>query len=198
MSARAHCVVAGGAAILVSVLLAVPVWASEEAGETFLGISSLGWKVINFLLFFGLLAYLLVRPLQSFFASRRETIAKELEEAAHQREEARRLKADAEQRVASLQAEIANLRERLQLEGQRERESLIQLGETEAARLALQARAEADRRVAAASSQLAREAAETAAELARELLSRELTAEDRDRIFTRTLRRLEDGKGGAR
>ena len=157
---------------------------------------TIGWKIVNFLLFFGLLAYLLTRPLQHFFASRREGIAKELEEAERLKVEAVRLTAETEQRVAGLEAEIAALRQRLRQEGEREREALKLQGEAEATRLSAQVQQEADRRVAAARSELAREAAETAAEIARELLAKELTQEDRDRIFSRTLARLSAPKGG--
>jgi F-type H+-transporting ATPase subunit b len=184
--------------LAIALLAAMPARASEEAVQTFLGIPTLGWKIINFVAFFGLLAYLLARPLQSFFASRRHAITEELEAAARQRQEAERLKAETEQRVAALEIEIATLRQRLQEEGERERDALIRQSETEAARLAIQAQQEADRRVADARTELAREAAESAASLARELLATELTPEDRDRIFARTLERLNESRGGSR
>jgi F-type H+-transporting ATPase subunit b len=184
-----------GAAVL---LLPAPVHASEEAAQRFLGIPTLGWKVINFAAFFGLLTYLLARPLQSFFASRRHAVSQELQEATRRLEEADRLRAETEQRVAALQSEIAALRERLLVEGARERDALTRQGEAEAQRLAAQVKLEADRRVAAARTELARETAEAAAMLARELLARELTPEDRDRIFARTLQRLSSSAGGAR
>ncbi len=190
MSGRLHKSLLHAIAWAAGLLLSVPAHASEGAAESFLGIPTIGWKIINFVAFFGLLTYLLARPLQSFFASRRQAIAQALEDAARQREEAERLKAETTQRVAALESEIVALRERLRQEGEREREALVRQGETEAARLTAQIELEAQRRVAAARSQLAREAAEAAASLTRELLARELTPEDRDRIFARTLERL--------
>jgi F-type H+-transporting ATPase subunit b len=186
-----------GAAGAVSLFLALPTLASEGgAEETYLWIPTIGWKIINFLFFFGVLAYLLSRPLQHLFTSRREGIAKELEEAERLKIEATRLTTETEQRVAGLEAEIAGLRERLRLEGERERDALQRQGETEAARLIAQVQQEADRRVAVARTELAREAAQTAAEVARELLAKELTQEDRDRIFLRTVARLTGPGGG--
>jgi F-type H+-transporting ATPase subunit b len=181
----------------VALLLAMPALAAEEASEKFLGIPTLGWKVINFVAFFGLLAYLLGKPLQSFFANRRKAIGQELEEAERQRQEAARLHLETEQKVAALSAEITALTSRLHDEGQREREALIRQGETEAARVIGQIQQEADRRVAAARGQLAHEAAEAAVTMARELLARELSSEDRDRIFSRTLERLNATPRGA-
>jgi F0F1-type ATP synthase membrane subunit b/b' len=67
---------------------------------------------------------------------------------------------------------------------------LARQGEEEAARLVAQIGQETARRVDVARRELASEAATVAAELALELLKRDLTSEDRDRIFRTTLERL--------
>jgi F0F1-type ATP synthase membrane subunit b/b' len=95
-----------------------------------------------------------------------------------------------EQRVAVLSGEIAALKERLRRDGEREREALGHQGDEEAARLVAQIGQEAARRVEEARRELASEAAAVAAELALDLLQRELTPEDRERIFRTTLERL--------
>jgi len=173
-------------------LYAVPALASpaKEAPTTFLGLPVWLWKTANLLVFFGLLVYLLAKPLSGFFHARREEIARQLADAARAREDAVKMKAEMESRVASLQGEIASLRDRLRTDGERERAELGRQGETEAARLLAQLDQEAQRRVAEARTQLAGEAAAIAADLARELLERELTPADRERIFKRTLERL--------
>jgi len=169
---------------------AVPAWAGE-AGETFLGLPTLVWKIANFVVFFGMLAYFLARPLQAFFRTRKQAIAAQADEAARAREQAAELKATMERRLATLGDEIAALKDRLRRDGERERDALERQGETEAARLVAQVEQEADRRVAAARRELAVEAANVASDLALELLRRELTEEDRQRIFATTLERLE-------
>ena len=182
-------------------LYAVPVLASPEkvAPTTFLGLPVWLWKTANLLLFFGLLVYLLAKPLSAFFHARREEIARQLADAIRAREDAVKMKAEMESRVASLQGEIASLRDRLRSDGERERAELGRQGEAEAARLLAQLDQEAQRRVAEARTQLAGEAAAIAADLARELLERELTPADRERIFKRTLERLTAlPAGGAR
>ncbi len=177
-------------AALVSLWLAVPAWAAEEGGAGFLGVPTVVWKVANFVAFFGLLIFLLARPLSKFFRTRGGQIAVQLEEAAGQRRDAERFRAEMESRVAALAGEITALKERLAGEGERERQALERQGEAEAARLSAQIEQEAARRVHDARRQLASDAAAVAAELAVELLQRELTAEDRDRIFKTTLARL--------
>lgn len=177
-------------AALIVWCVALPAWAAEEAGQGFLGLPPLFWKVGNLILFFGLLFYLLVRPLSRFFRIRREQIVSHMKEAVHQQQEAERLRSEMEQRVAALSGEIAALKERLRRDGEREREALRQQGDEEAARLVAQISQEAARRVEEARRELASEAAAVAADLALELLQRELTPEDRERIFRTTLERL--------
>ena len=170
-------------------LVALPASAAEE-GSGFLGVPSLVWKSANLVVFFGLLAWLLARPLSKFFRARRDQIGSQLEEATFHQQEAERLRAEMEQRIAALAGEIAELKDRLRREGEREREALERQGEAEAARLLSQLDLEASRRVHEARRQLASEAASVAAELALELLERELTSEDRERIFRATLERM--------
>ena len=111
--------------------------------------------------------------------------------------EAERFRIEMEHRVATLAGEIATLKERLRSEGERERQALERQGEGEAARLVSQIEQEAARRVQDARRQLASEAASVAADLAVELLRRELTAEDRERIFRTTLERLGERPAGS-
>lgn len=177
--------------------VAIPAWAADEGGETFLGLPTLFWKVANFVDFFGLLFFLLARPLSRFFQSRRAQIVAQMQEAERQKCEAEQFRGEMEKRIAGLVGEIAALQERLKGEGERELQALERQGEHEAARLIAQIEQEAARRVQDARRQLAAEAASVAADLAVELLRRELTAEDRDRIFKTTLARLGERPAGS-
>jgi F-type H+-transporting ATPase subunit b len=180
----------------VATLVALPALAASEGPATFLGLPTALWKLANLLAFVGLLVYLLAKPLRGFFHARGESVSRGLGEAAQQREQATRLAAEMERRVAALEGEIRTLRERLQREGERERQQLEQQGETDAARLLAQLDDEAKRRVDEARVGLAHEAADVAAELAREILEKELTEADRERIFANTLERLRQGLPG--
>jgi len=180
-------------------LAAAPALASEAGPSHFLGLPVALWKTANMLLFFGLLAYLLAKPLTAFFRGRTQAIARRLGDADRERAEAVSLRAELEARTARLSDEIVALQERLRQEGEREKAALERQGEEEARRLVQQVEREAERRVEEAREQLAAEAAAVAAELSVELLQREMTAEDRRRIFDQTLERLRrQPVGGAR
>jgi F-type H+-transporting ATPase subunit b len=188
----------GSVFLAASLLAALPAAAAGEAETAgFLGVPLIVWKILNFLVFFGLLGFFLAKPMRGFLRTRREAIAHKLAEAERQKIEAARLQAETEARVAALSTEMQALRDRLAREGARERELLVKQGEGEADRILAQVEAETNRKVAAARQALATDAAQIAVELARDLLARELTPEDRDRIFRTTLERLQGGKEGA-
>jgi F-type H+-transporting ATPase subunit b len=178
--------------VLFALLLAAPSWAAGDAApETVWGLPTLFWKAFNFVLFFGVLGWLLRKPIAQFLRTRREGIATQLAEARRQHEETEQLQRQMESRISVLQQDIAALRERLRVEGERERDALVRQGENESSRLLAQLELETTRRIDSARIELAREASETAVQLARELLARELGPEDRERIFRSTLDRLQ-------
>ena len=110
---RAVTLAAGRASSLVlGLMVAVPAFASggESGPETVWGLPPLFWKIFNFVLFFGVLGWLLRKPLGQFFRGRRESIAHQLAEATRQREEAERLQRDMETRIAGLETEISTSR----------------------------------------------------------------------------------------
>lgn len=164
--------------------------AGEGAAATFLGIPTVLWKIANLVVFLGGLAWLLARPLSRFFHTRGEDIARELREAERLRAEALAMQQEMTAKMAALEGEMVTLRDRLRREGEAERERLVAEGEREAAKFLQQVEDEATRRLLAARQQLAREAAQAAAAAAWEILGREITPEDRDRIFEVTLSRL--------
>lgn len=175
-----------------SLLLAKGAEAAEAAADTWLGLPTVVWRIANLVGFLAVLAWFLARPLSRFFHNRREEIARELAEAERLRQEAVAMQQEMSVKVAALEGEIQALRERLRREGEAERERLVAEGEREAAKLLRQVEDEATRRLAAAREQLAREAAATAAAVAWEILRKEVTPEDRQRIFQVTLKRLQE------
>ena len=66
---------------------ALPLWllaapAAAEEGGGFLGLPSIFWKSANFVVFFGLMVYLLARPLSRYFRDRVIAEAVPLHDAA--------------------------------------------------------------------------------------------------------------------
>ncbi len=70
--------------------LATPVLASSEAEEGGSHLMELVWQAVNFAILLGVLVYFARKPIQAYFASRREAIQSELNEAAGLLEDAER------------------------------------------------------------------------------------------------------------
>ena len=113
-------------------LAALPVLASEggsEAPEN----TPLGWtfRIINFLILFGGLLYLLLKKAPAAFRGRAERIVGAISEARRVKEEAQQQLRDAETRLARLDQEVAELRAAAQQDGLAEAERIRALAREE-------------------------------------------------------------------
>ena len=104
--------------LIVLIMLAVPVLAAEggHEGNPILGIS---FRVLNLVLFFGLLVYLAARPIRGFFEKHTEGIQEELAASLEQELKAKRLAQEAEALQAGVDAEVEKVRRRFEEERQR-------------------------------------------------------------------------------
>ncbi len=96
-------------------------YASEEGGIA----PHMGWRVINFIIFAGLLYYFLRKPFSEFFKNRKESIIKELEEAKKLQEEAEKLFEETKKKLMNLEKEIKNILETFESMAHNEKEQII-------------------------------------------------------------------------
>lgn len=161
-----------------------------HAEKKYFGIPESILKVINLIVFLLLLGYVLKGPLKKAFAERGGQIRTQLSEAAVRREKADRFASDIDQRLRALEAEVTVILDRAQEDGERQKNELIAAGEIEAARILTTARNEVNARLKLARKELTDYAGELATVRAREILERELTEEDRRRIFLENVDQL--------
>ncbi len=166
-------------ALLVPVLAAAAEHAEEGEVAAHFGVPDTIWKSINLVLFFGLLIWLVAKPIGSALRKRREAIAADLAEAARKREETSRTEEEIRRRIAALEAEVDDFSKKAKEDGERERAELATRGETEAERILVQAREEVETQVLAARRELAAFAGELAAELAEKMIASKLDAAGR-------------------
>lgn len=155
----------------------------EEHAPTFLGLPMWIWNLINLLLFFGLLGWLLKGPIGRAFGERRTAIRAALAEAAERRKKSDSIAADIQARLAQIEGEVAAILARAQEEGERQRAEMIQAAELEAEKILAQARAEVEARTKASRQELTELARELSVERAGRLLQQSITDEDRRRLF---------------
>ncbi|HEY0592680.1 MAG TPA: ATP synthase F0 subunit B [Thermoanaerobaculia bacterium] len=161
----------------------------EEAGgethetQTYFGIPAWILKLINLILFVGILGYFLAGPISGALAARRGKIRADLAEAAERRQKADRLAADIQSRLDQIEKEVGSILERAAAEGERQKQELIAQGHAEAEKIVAQAKSAVDAQLRAAKGELTEYAGKLASERALAILETQMTDADRRKIF---------------
>ena len=135
-------------------------------------------KVVNLLLFVGLMFYLLRRPISGAFRGRQESIRSELMRAEEERAAAEARLGEVEGRLARLDVEVEAIRANAQKEAAEERVRVERTTEAEIKKIREQARREIESASKAARAELRTFTAEQSVKLAEELIRRDIRPED--------------------
>ena len=154
------------------------------------------WQVANALLLLAVLIYFARKPVLGYLASRRDTIAKNLDGAAQLLAEAEKRLAEWNQKAASLDQDAATIREATRRAAEAERDRILADARATADRIRQTASAVAERELQQARESLRGEAADLAVELAAQLLREHVNDGDRSRLVDEFIERIEPG--GAR
>lgn len=178
-------------------LLPVAFLLSAEGGhsDTFLGLPVVLWKTANLLLFFGLMWWLLKKPLTSFFRERRGEIEKALAKAEEDRARAEALSAQLSSRLAEIGTELENLKAAARKDAEAEQAALLAGAEAEAERILARTKGEIESRMRHARIELTEFAGDLAVEMAREMLTRSVTPEDEKRLVSAGVAAVAERKG---
>jgi len=142
------------------------------------------WQwLVNSLVFFGGLAYILRKPVADFFKNRRADIQEALKRAEQSREDAVRKLDDIERMSAELESEMAAITAQASADAAREKERLIKLAETEAVKIGEQARTEIENMRLQAVNELKVFLADLAVKDAEKVISGTMTDAERNKLF---------------
>jgi F-type H+-transporting ATPase subunit b len=187
---------------LALLVLALPVFAlaAEEGhgGEgahvekTYFGIPAWLLKLINIVVFLGLLGYLLKGPVASAFNARGEQIRADIAEAKERNAKADRLAADIQARLDQIEADVTAIIERAKVDGEKQRAEIIEAARSEAEKILAAARGDVDSRIKQARTELTDYAGRLAADKAHEALSASMTEADRRKVFADSVRAIEE------
>jgi ATP synthase F0 subunit b len=147
-------------------------------------------KVVNLLLFVGLLVYVLRRPVGQAFRARRESIRRELMEAQEERNAALAKLEEVEGRLARLDSEVEAIRAQAQREAAEERARIERATEEEIRKVREQAQREIESAAKAARAELRAYAAEQSVRLAEEMIRRDIRPEDDARLVNEYVEEL--------
>jgi F-type H+-transporting ATPase subunit b len=160
-------------------------------GPKFLGLPAWIWKLANMIAFIAFLTWMVGGPVKRGLASRHEQIRREAEEARERRAKADQMAADIQARLTQLEEEVRLIRERAQVEGEKQKQELIAAAEAEAQKILQGARSEVDNQLKHARHELTEYAGELASERAEQLLREKITDADRQKLFRESLKEVE-------
>ncbi len=147
-------------------------------------------KVVNFLVLFGGLAYVLRKPVAALLGQRVRDVEESLRRAEAAKVEAREKLAEVEAKIAGLEEEVRRMIEHAETVAARERERIMQLAADESQRIRKYAEQEIDEMTRAGVLELRAYAAEKATSLARERILSRLTPGDQAALIDKSIERL--------
>jgi F-type H+-transporting ATPase subunit b len=151
-------------------------------------------KLVNLLVFLGILYYFLRRPLHEFFAQRLASVRQMLERAAKEKEIATMKMAELDARLNRLDAELAGIKEQASREAAAERERMKAETERDIEKIRLTTNRELEAAKQVALADLREYAAIKSVELAEQIIRRELTPEDDARLLRRVSEEMDSVK----
>lgn len=149
-------------------------------------------KVVNFLILFGGLIYLLRKPIKQFLADRAVKIDTTISDAEESRHGAEADLGKTETRLAALSREIEELREKAVFEGEREKERIIREAREEGERMKESAGQEIEMISRAGIRGLKEYAVTLAAAEAMHRIQERLTPEKHTQLIDDSIEKLED------
>jgi F-type H+-transporting ATPase subunit b len=147
-------------------------------------------KVVNSLVLFGGLTFVLRKPLKAMLVKRTADVTDSIHQAEAGRTEAQAKAVASKARLAGLETDIRCLKVQAEEEGRREAERISKAAAEEAERFKKLTRQELDEQVRRSVGELKAYAAARAADLARERIRRRLTPETQSALIDKSIDRL--------
>ena len=174
------------------VLLAVPflLCMTPQEGSGRAAFGDLLGKIINFLILFGGLFFLLRRPLSEYLSRRSGEIRTSLDQARASRNEAERKLLETQARLAALKDETAKIAAEARAESEKARERIRALADKETGRIREFTRQEIDLQLKAGVRELSEYTVDLAAGLAEARLKAGLADDAQSKIIDRSIEQL--------
>lgn len=164
---------------------------SEEAhnAHTSNGTAFIG-KLLNFIILFGGLTFLLRKPVTRFLANRSEEISQSLSEAASSQKEAEKELKKAKNRLKKMSREIGTIKKEGSEQGKRLKEEIAQISLREKEKLIKLTKQEIDQHTKKEVEELRKYMAELTTSLARERIMGKINEEDQADFIDRSIEKL--------
>lgn len=149
------------------------------------------WSVINFVIFVGVLFFVLRKPVREFWAGRSHGIRFEIEESEKLKRQAGKRHEELQKRFSRIEAEAKGLIQSLELEGEMEKKRLIEESERLSRRLLEEGERIAAQEVRKAVEILKTQTVALSIEMAERLVKERVDENDQRRLSEKYLAELE-------
>ena len=146
-----------------------------------------GWRVLNLILFCGILWYFIGGLWKRFFHNRRQNISDTLDDLEKRRADAKANLEEIEKRIANLKEERQAILAESAAQGERLKKSIMDDARKQADQIVEQAKRTAENESRTALNQVRQQVAEEIIEAARKSLKGQLTEKDHDRLIEQSL-----------
>jgi F-type H+-transporting ATPase subunit b len=174
-------------------LLAGAAMASEAGGHggiTPEKMSELLWRTVNFVVFAGILIYLVAKPAKKFFAQRSQDVATNLEELAAQQAASEAAVKAAEVRLAEVAKERAKVIQQFVAEGEMEKAKILDKANLAAARIKEMAVMTIEQETKKAAQGLREEVVGLATQMATDMIKEKATSADQQGLVEEYLKKV--------
>lgn len=148
------------------------------------------YRLFNFAVTFGLLAYFVTKPIRKGLSGRKEGIEKSLADAKAIQEKAEAKFAEYDDKLTKASAEIDDIYAAIKREGELERERILANAREMALKIEEEAKKSAALEIAKARVELQREASDMALKLAEELLKKNFNSNDQNRLVDEYMKKV--------
>ncbi len=169
--------------------IAIPVFAAGQVPEGYW--FELFAKSVNAIIFFGLLIWLVSKPIKNALRTQRENLAFQLEEAERKEKEAAERLSQIEKRMAGLKDEVEQILRKTDEAANREKERILEQAKLEADKIQKIAEREIENRLRTARNELREYMTKLAVEKAETILLEKMRPEDVDHTMVQYLKELE-------
>ena len=176
------------ALLLALCVAAADVFAAEAHHEPRWG--DFGWRVLNFVLFVGILWHFAGKRVRDFFTGRRQGIKDTLEGLEERRRDAKARLAGVEERIARLEEERRAILDESRAQAEAVRQSIIDDAQRQAAQIIDQARAAAEREGLSVLAQVRATLADEIVDAAEKILTEKLGPAEHDRLIANSLNKV--------
>ncbi|MFO8033496.1 MAG: F0F1 ATP synthase subunit B [Desulfohalobiaceae bacterium] len=175
---------------VVLMLMAVNGWAASAEGGAWAEWKDFLWRIVNFIIFIGIIYLVAGKRIIGFFSGRSEQIESELKDLNERRAQAEERLQEVEKSIANIDQEREEILNKAREQGEAIRESIISKARQEAEQITRQAQVKASQEMQQVVNELREEMADKVIDSAEKLIVSKLGKKDQEKLIDKYLTKV--------